>query len=100
MEPWIDPRDRKIPGEGTGNPLQSSCLENSMDGGARWAPVHGVTKSRTRCSDFTLLVVGTVRFVFSTALKVMCGCKSAESSYCTFKVRRGGPDEIDGPRPR
>ena len=65
-----------------------------MDGGARWAPVHGVTKSRTRCSDFTLLVVGTVRFVFSTALKVVCGCKSAESSYCTFKVRRGGPDEI------
>ena len=35
-----------------GNPLQYSCLENSMDGGAWWATVHGVTKSRTRLSDF------------------------------------------------
>ena len=34
-------------GEGNGNPLQYSCLENSMDGGAWWATVHGVTKSRT-----------------------------------------------------
>ena len=32
-------------GEGNGNPLQYSCLENSMDGGAWWATVHGVTKS-------------------------------------------------------
>ena len=34
-------------GEGNGNPLQYSCLENSMDGGAWWATVHGVAKSRT-----------------------------------------------------
>ena len=40
-------------GEGNGNPLQYSCLENSMDGGAWWAAVHGVRKSRTRLSDFT-----------------------------------------------
>ena len=38
-------------GEGNGNPLQYSCLENSMDSGAWWAVVHGVTKSRTRLSD-------------------------------------------------
>ena len=42
-------------GEGNGNPLQYSCLENSMDGGAWWATVHGVAKSRTRLSDFTSL---------------------------------------------
>ena len=36
-----------------GNPLQCSCLENPMDGGAWWATVHGVTKSLTRMSDFT-----------------------------------------------
>ena len=35
------------------NPLQYSCLENPMDGGAWWATVHGVAKSRTRLSDFT-----------------------------------------------
>ena len=40
-------------GEGTGTPLQYSCLENPMDGGAWWAEVHGVVKSRTRLSDFT-----------------------------------------------
>ena len=40
-------------GEGSGTPLQCSCLENPMDGGAWQAAVHGVTKSRTRLSDFT-----------------------------------------------
>ena len=40
-------------GEGNGNPLQYSCLENSMDGEAWWATVHGVAKSQTRLSDFT-----------------------------------------------
>ena len=39
-------------GEGSGTPLQSFCLENPMDGGAWWAAVHGVVKSRTRLSDF------------------------------------------------
>ena len=39
-------------GEGNGNPLQYSCLENPMDGGAWWAAVHGVVKSPTRLSDF------------------------------------------------
>ena len=39
--------------EGDGTPLQYSCLENPMDGGAWWAAVHGVAKSRTPLSDFT-----------------------------------------------
>ena len=41
-------------GEGNGTPLQYSCLENPMDGGAWKAAVHGVAKSQTRLSDFTL----------------------------------------------
>ena len=40
-------------GEGSGTSLQYSCLENPMDGGAWWAVVHGVTRSRTWLSDFT-----------------------------------------------
>ena len=40
-------------GEGNGTPLQYSCLENPMDGGAWKAAVHGVTKSQTRLSNFT-----------------------------------------------
>ena len=47
------PGSGRSPGEGNGNPLQYSCLENPMDGGAWWATVHGVTKSQTRLSDFT-----------------------------------------------
>ena len=39
--------------EGNGTPLQCSCLETPMDGGAWWAAVCGVTKSRTRLSDVT-----------------------------------------------
>ena len=41
------------PGEGNGNPLQYSCLENPMDRGAWQAPVHGVAKGQTRLCDFT-----------------------------------------------
>ena len=41
----------KSPGEGNGNPLQYSCLENPMDRGAWWATVLGVAKSRT-CDQF------------------------------------------------
>ena len=44
---------RFVSGEGNGNPLQYFCLENPMDGGSWWAVVHGVSKSRTRLSDFT-----------------------------------------------
>ena len=39
--------------DGNGTPLQYSCLENPMDGGAWWAAVHEVAKSQTRLSDFT-----------------------------------------------
>ena len=40
-------------GEGDGTPLQYSCLENPMGGGAWWAAVHAVAKSLTQLSDFT-----------------------------------------------
>ena len=49
FNPWV----RKIPEEGNGNPLQSSCLENSMDRGVQGATVHGVAKSRTQLTMHT-----------------------------------------------
>ena len=59
--PWFPPNWSVLPfttsqaylGEGNGTPLQYSCLENPMGGGAWWAAVHGVAKSRTWLSDFT-----------------------------------------------
>ena len=45
------PESRRYPGEGNGNPLQYSCLENSMDRGVWWSTVHGITKSWMKLSD-------------------------------------------------
>ena len=42
-------------GRGNGTPLQYSCLENPMDGGAWKATVHGIANSQTQLSDFTLI---------------------------------------------
>ena len=63
-DPGLIPESGRSPGEGKGNPLQYSCLENPMDRGAWWATIHGVTKSRTRLSDFCVCVC----FVYSCHL--------------------------------
>ena len=55
-DPGSIPGSGRSTGEGNGNPLQYSCLENSMDGEAWWATVHGVTKSWAQLSDFTFTV--------------------------------------------
>ena len=60
-DPGSIPGSERSSGEDNGHPLQSSCLENPMDGGAWWATVHGVAKSWTRLSDFT--------FTFSAGLR-------------------------------
>ena len=52
------PGSGRPPGEGNGNPLQYSCLENPMVRGAWRSTVHGVAKSWTRLSNFTLLLCG------------------------------------------
>ena len=62
--------------EGNGTPLQYSCLENPMDGGAWKAAVHGVAKSRTRLSDFTFT------FHFHALEKEM----AAHSSVLTWRI--------------
>ena len=46
-DPGLIPGSGRSPGEENGNPLQYSCLENSMDGGAWWATVHGAAESDT-----------------------------------------------------
>ena len=53
QETRVRSRVRKTPGEGNGNPLQYSCLENPMDRVAWWSTVHGVAKSLTQLSNFT-----------------------------------------------
>ena len=67
-------------GEGNGTPLQYSCLENPMDGGAWWAAVRGVVKSQTRLSDFTFT------FHFHALEKEM----ATHSCSCLENPRDGG----------
>ena len=50
-DPGSIPGSGRSSGEGNGNPLQYSCLESPMDGGAGRATVHGVTESRTQLSN-------------------------------------------------
>ena len=59
----------RSPGMGNGNPLQYSCLENTMDGGGWWAAVHGISKRRTRqsmraCMHSTVKEVSLERIKF------------------------------------
>ena len=56
-----------VSGEGNGTPLQYSCLENPMDGGAWWATVHGVAKSRTRLSNLAAAAAAA-----ATVLTTLC----------------------------
>ena len=64
-------------GEGNGNPLQCSCLENPRDGGAWWAAVYGVTQSRTQLkwlsSSRSLL---NISCIFSILVTRLCICNS------------------------
>ena len=62
------PESGRSPGEGNGNPLQYSCLENSMDRGTWWATVQGVAKSQTllqvnnRACGITGMFISTGRY--------------------------------------
>ena len=76
--------DLKV-GEGNGTPLQYSCLENPTDGGAWWAAVHGVAKSRTRLSDFTFFT-----FHFGALKKEMATHSSVLAWRITGTEEPGG----------
>ena len=67
-------------GEGNGIPLQDTCLENPMDGGAWSAAVHGVAKSQTRLSDFTFT------FLFHALEKEMTIFSHSEGCLFTLLI--------------
>ena len=75
---------QRSPGEGNGNPLQYSCLENPTDGGAWQATVHGVTKSQTRLSDFTFTFSFLPEFHFKIETHILCVLSSLKSSNDPF----------------
>ena len=64
----------RSPGEGNGNPLQYSCLENPMDRGAWWAAVHGVTKE-SHTTEYTRGGCDVSQLVVREACSRQCTCK-------------------------
>ena len=79
-DPGSIPGSGRSPGEGNGNPLQYSCLENPMDAGAWLATVHGVAKSRTWLSDFTITITIDIYVPFAIFLIFGVGCVDLFSS--------------------
>ena len=79
---WGAPKS--LHGEGSGTPLQWSCLGNPMDGGAWWAAVHGVAKSQIWLSDFTFT------FHFHAVQKEMAPHSSVLAWRIPGKVAPGG----------
>jgi len=79
----------KPTGEGNGNPLQYSCLENPMDRGAWWATVHGVAKSRTRLSNFTFMLVILLNIKTKhSSYKKYCQTRFFKSQLCIVDNRK------------
>ena len=65
-DPGLNPGSGRSPGEGNGKPVQYSCLESPMDGGAWQATVHGVAKSQTRLRDSAFMGLKGKKHLFST----------------------------------
>ena len=85
------PGSQRSPGEGNGNPVQYSCLENSMDRGVWWATIHGVRKSRTQLSNqhfhFHRYMEKNIKSIFSythTNLHKFTNDNNMTVSYVTF----------------
>ena len=83
FNPWV----RRSPGEGNGNPLQYSCLGNSMDRRAWRAIVHGIAKNRTRLCEYTTI---------ATSFPISFASHSAKQLHkSTAEPERGGASGLD-----
>ena len=89
-DPGSIPGSGRSPGEGNGNPLQYSCLENPLDGAAWQARVHGVTKSRTRLSDFSFTLYISLLLSDGSAFLKTCLCliSCCSSVQCIASFRQ------------
>ena len=79
------PGPGRSPGEGNGNPLQYSCLENPMDGGSWQSTVHGVTESLIRLSDFTF----TFKYLSALESPALAEASGHVESYSALSFPNG-----------
>ena len=89
-------RTGRSPGEGNGNPLQYSCLENSKDRGALWATVPGVPKSLTHLSDWAATHIGQ----FQKTKNFQKRTKGEIDGLAQFKSSRASASGMAGSRKR
>ena len=68
---WVTSLSLSCIGEGNGNPLQCSCLENPRDGGAWWAAIYGVTQSQTRLKRLSSSIYYTILFAGNALLSTL-----------------------------
>ena len=80
---WI-PGSGRLPEEGNGNPLQYSCLENPMDGGAWRAIVRRVAKSQTQFTDFTFTFMYTYICMYVCTHTYICVCVCICVGICVY----------------
>ena len=74
-------------GKGNGTPLQYSCLENPMDGGAWWATVHGATKSQIRLSNWPHILVFLLPFITVCAILLLMEGHALDNNTCSAPFR-------------
>ena len=75
---------QRSPGGRDDNPLQDSCLENSMDREAWWATVHGAAKSRTRLKRLSMHIMNLLAEVISGKCKCDCQAKARDFYFSFF----------------
>ena len=81
-------------GEGNGNPLQCSCLENPRDGGAWWAAVYRVTQSRTRLKRLSSSSRAKLRSLPGAKLSHRWGFLYPSSSSCPQVQQTNTPEQV------
>ena len=81
------PESGRSPGDGNGNPLRYSCLENPTDRGAWQATVHGVAKSQTWLIDFTHNSVQKLEFYFTIYI-IFCKCGKTQCYYFHIYMKK------------
>ena len=83
---WMDLEMVIISGEGKGNPLQCSCLENRRDRGARWAAVYGVAQSQTLLKRLSSSSSSEVRQTKTNILSLICGILKNDTNELIYKI--------------
>ena len=92
---WATSLSLSCIGEGNGNPLQCSCLENPRNGGAWWAAIYGVAQSRTRLKWVSSKTINILKFFISVSLSLIPTGIMFKAFWITFWVQADGIGKVN-----